>query len=475
MTEELITSSEESSLLEDPFENPPQKKYKILMLSDHPLAPSGVGIQSRILIDQLISTGKYSFRCFGGAIKHQKYETVAVNQDFIIKPVDGFGTPELLRQTLLMERPDALILFTDPRQFIWVWEMADEIRQICPIAYWHIWDNDPYPAFNNVWYEGTDLINCISRKTYDLVKPHFPEKTHYIPHAFPKEMYHPLPKVSVEESKKKSFGVHADWFKVLWVNRNATRKVPGDVMSSFKEFLGNLEKEEGHRKALLIMHTDPGDREGPNLLAVAHELGIQDNVWFSTDKLSFADMNTLHNVVDCTINISKNEGWGLSTHISLQVGKPIIALKTGGETTKAVDYRDGTANGVALDPIKRSLVGSQLVPYIYEDYASTEETANAFMTLYKMSEEEKEALSKKCIEYADHAFNIDYVREKWDSTLEKCIEDFKAGKLRRWNLMPMPEFSTPNKQVSNEPKPLPSDKSMKTKGGREIKTIKAKL
>lgn len=170
----------------------PQKKFKVLMLSDHPLAPSGVGVQARFLVEGLIATGKFSFRCLGGAIKHENYDVVGVNPDFVVKPVDGFGNPDLIKSILLSERPDALLLFTDPRQFIWVWEMADEIRQICPITYWHVWDNDPYPKYNFPWYESTDLINCLAYKTYDLVKPNFPEKTNYIPHAFPKSIYFPI-------------------------------------------------------------------------------------------------------------------------------------------------------------------------------------------------------------------------------------------------------------------------------------------
>lgn len=106
-----------------------------------------------------MATGKYTFRCLGGAIKHPNYETTAVTPDFIIKPVDNFGTPDILRNVLVNERPDAVLLFTDPRQFMWVWEMEDEIRQFCPITYWHVWDNDPYPDFNDVWYRSTDLIN----------------------------------------------------------------------------------------------------------------------------------------------------------------------------------------------------------------------------------------------------------------------------------------------------------------------------
>ena len=96
----------------------------------------------------LIETGKYTFRCFGGAIKHEDYNTVTVNPDFIIKPTNGFGDRNMLRQVLAQERPDALLLFTDPRFFIWVWEMEDEVHQICPIAYNHLWDTPPWPEFN---------------------------------------------------------------------------------------------------------------------------------------------------------------------------------------------------------------------------------------------------------------------------------------------------------------------------------------
>ena len=104
-------------------------KKTILLLSDHPLSTSGVGTQARWLVSGLVNTGKYSFRCFGGAIKHENYDTVVVNPDFVIKPTDGFGDKNLLRKTLAQLKPDALMLFTDPRFFYWVWEMEEEITK----------------------------------------------------------------------------------------------------------------------------------------------------------------------------------------------------------------------------------------------------------------------------------------------------------------------------------------------------------
>lgn len=427
-TNEELLENDTSLLLDDDdlFVRAP-KKHKILMISDHPLFPSGVGVQARVLIDGLIKTGRYTFRCLGAAIKHQDYRTVKVSDDLLIKPIDGFGNPTILRQLLLEEQPDAILIFTDPRQFTWLWQMEDEIHQICPITYWHVWDNDPYPKFNGPWYESTDLINCISKKTYDLVVEHFPEKTNYIPHAFPKEIYHPLDPSELKEMASKHFPGKEDWFKALWVNRNAMRKVPNDVLESWKMFLDELEQTEGHRNALLIMHTDPFDQEGPNLVAVTELLGLQDNVIFSNSKLEFKEMNMLHNLCDVCINISKNEGYGLSTHINMQVGKPVIALKTGGEY-KVQNPVTGQQYGVALEPVKRLLVGSQTVPYIYEDYADQAEVKDAFMKIYKMTDEEKQKLSEDAIAYIDENFSCDSVVKAWDESLEKCIVTFKESK-----------------------------------------------
>jgi len=422
---------------EEDFFFKPKKKHKILFLSDHPLATSGVGVQARFLINGLIDTGKYTFRCLGGAMKHSDYRTIQVNEDFIIQPVDGFGTKDMIRSILISEKPDAIFIFTDPRQFTWLWEMEDEIKQVCPIVYWHVWDNDPYPAFNRAWYEGTELINCLSHKTYELVKPNFPEKTNYIPHAFPKNVYFPLDKATRANVAAQQFGDKADWYKMLWVNRNATRKCPSDVMEAWRLFIDNLQAKHGHKRAVLIMHTDPKDPEGPDIIAVSQQLGIQDNVWFSVEKLQFEQMNVLHNIVDGVVNISKNEGFGLSTLTSLQVGKPIVALKTGGETRQVIDWRDGFEHGVAIEPCKRLLVGSQQVPYIYEDYAGTQDIVDAFMKIYEMTEEEKDAMEKRCVDYVDFEFNYNDMVNKWDTTMDTCITDYKnnnRNKYGRWTL-----------------------------------------
>jgi len=153
----------------------PDKK-KVIILSDHALSTSGVGTQTRHLVQGLLEKNKWSFRQFGAALKHIDYDTVVVNEDFIIKPIDGFGDRDLIRITLATEKPDVLFIFTDPRFFIWLFEMEDEVHQMCPIVWWHVWDNYPYPKYNSVLYESTDMINCHSFLTYEMIKENFLKK-----------------------------------------------------------------------------------------------------------------------------------------------------------------------------------------------------------------------------------------------------------------------------------------------------------
>ena len=399
------------------------------MLSDHALSTSGVGTQSRFLIQGLLGKEEWSFRQFGAALKHTDYETVVVNDDFIIKPIDGFGDPELLRVALATEKPDALFLFTDPRFFIWLFEMEDEVHQVCPIVWWHVWDNGPFPEFNDTIYQATDLINCHSHMTYELIKDRYEEgKVNFIPHAVPEEIYYELPENERIDLRRQVLGPDKDdWFVGIWINRNAKRKRPNDLLLAWKLFVDKLEKEHGHRKACLLMHTDPLDGEGPNLFAAAENLGINETVWFSTDRLEFDKINALYNISDFCINISLAEGFGLGTLEAMMGATPIIAPCTGGLTRQVVDHRDGTHNGVAMPIEFKTLVGSQGVPYIYEDYVSVETIADGIMTLYNKTPDEMNALKKKVKSYAKTQFNISDTVDEWHATMSECVERFKKG------------------------------------------------
>lgn len=410
-----------------------KKKSKIILLSDHPLSTSGVGTQARWIIMGLLARQRYTFRCFGGAVKHEEYNTVVVNEDFIVKPTDGFGNKNMLRQVLAVERPDALMLFTDPRFFIWVWEMEDEIHQICPIVYNHLWDNPPWPEFNRVLYESTDLINCINYPTYEMIHKRFPDKTNYVPHAVPAEVFHPLPADAVAQFKTNLLGYDKkDHFILLYVSRNARRKMLNDIIYSFKEFLAEMEKSHGHRKATLVIHADPLDPEGSNLHSIIDMLHLKDNIAFSRDRVGFPEMCALYNMSDAVISRSCNEGFGLSLLEAKMCGVPVIALKTGGMTRQVEDHLTGEQYGIALPVESRALVGNQLVPYIFEDYVTHETVTKAFMTMYDMGPEKRHELGLKALAHANRDYKVDDMVESWDRTLTHTMETWRE-RYSRWN------------------------------------------
>ena len=154
-------------------------------------------------------------------------------------------------------------------------------------------------------------------------------------------------------------------------------------------------------------------------------------MFFSRERLDFDKMNVLYNISDFCLNMSYAEGFGLSTLESMMTGTPIIAAKTGGLTRQVCNSIEGGENGVALDIDLKTLVGSQSVPYIYEDYVSNQNVANGIMKLFNMSKKSKEKLSKKVLRYAKTEFGHQKTIDQWHETMLKCYNEFKEKK--SWN------------------------------------------
>ena len=154
------------------------KKKKILLLGDDLRLHSGVGTMSREFV--LGTLKKYDWVQIGGSIEHpDKGKIVDMNQDAAkisgvedaylkIYPTSGYGDQNLLRQVIEAEKPDAIVHFTDPRFWIWLYQMEHEVRQQIPIMYYNIWDDLPDPKWNENFYESCDSLMAISKQTYGI-------------------------------------------------------------------------------------------------------------------------------------------------------------------------------------------------------------------------------------------------------------------------------------------------------------------
>jgi glycosyltransferase involved in cell wall biosynthesis len=395
-------------------------KIKIFTISDHPLSPSGVGTQTKYMIEGMLKTGKYQFVSFGGAVKHQNYDPQRTEQwgeDWIIWPVDGYGNQDMVRAMVQQQKPDILWFMTDPRFYGWLWAIENEIRAHVPMVYYHVWDNYPYPKFNRKFYLSNDHIACISKLTHDIAQTVAPEvDSSYIPHAVDPDIFKTFPKEKVTTwRKEKNLD---DKFVCMWNSRNARRKQSGTLIWWFKEFLDRV----GHDKACLIMHTDVKDQHGQDLEAIIHDLGLTNGeVLFSQEKVGAGDLAAIYNMADITLCISDAEGFGLSTLESLSCGTPIVVNMTGGLQDQVTDGEQFF--GIGLTPSSKSIIGSQQVPYIYEDRLNKDDFVNALVEMYEMGAEKREALGQAGQAWTRDRFNFDKFVTNWDELFTTIYEE----------------------------------------------------
>jgi len=126
-------------------------------------------------------------------------------------------------------------------------------------------------------------------------------------------------------------------------------------------------------------------------------------------------------VADCTINISDAEGFGLATLESLACETPIIVTMTGGLQEQVTDGKEWF--GFGLEPAAKAVIGSQQVPYIYEDRVSKEDFLDAMHKMFNLSTKEREELGRKGREHVLSSYGFDDYKARWDN----LFKDIKAN------------------------------------------------
>lgn len=155
-------------------------KKKILLLSDDLRMNSGIATMSRELV--ISTVHQYDWVQLAGAINHpekgkafdlsQSTNEMKKMKDAYVKlyPVDGYGNEQTLFQVISIEKPDAILHFTDPRFWGWLYALERPIRGSIPLTYLNIWDDIPYPMYNRPFYESCDALFSISRQTMNINK-----------------------------------------------------------------------------------------------------------------------------------------------------------------------------------------------------------------------------------------------------------------------------------------------------------------
>ena len=336
---------------------------------------------------------------------------------------------EMIRSIIRNEKPDILWFMTDPRFFPWLWEIENEIRPLMPMVYYHVWDNFPAPMFNRKFYLSNDVMVTISKVTDQVVKEVSPEvERHYIPHAVNPEVFRVLSEEEKEQIRKDSLPPEDQHKTVFfWNNRNARRKQSGTLIYWFKEFLDRYNLND---ECQLIMHTDPSDPHGQPLQYLIETLGLDKRqVLLSTAKLPPGQLGAIYNLADCTINISDAEGFGLATLESLSCGTPIIVNMTGGLQEQV--QHNGKEFGVPIFPSSKAIIGSQLVPYIYEDRINKEHFISALHKIYLAGPEGRKQLGADGKQHVEDNYNFQTFKEKWLNLMLDIHEKYGSWDTRK--------------------------------------------
>ena len=407
-----------------------EDRKKILLLCDDIRMHSGIATMAREIV--IGTAHHFNWLNLGAAINHPEagkgfdisaeVDRLAGTDDSWVRvlPNNGYGDAMQIRNLIAQEQPDAIFIFTDPRYWVWLFDIEREIRNQIPLMYLNIWDDYPAPLYNKPYYESCDLLMAISKQTKNINEIVLGDSAKdkiikYVPHGINDKDFFPMTSTQelsdLAEFKKKLFKGKEYEYIVFWNSRNIRRKSPGDVILSYRMFCDMIGEEKA-KKCALVMHTQPVDENGTDLYAVREAVCDDSyvNVHFSTERLDTPQMNLLYNIADVGMLITSNEGWGLSLTETMMAGKMIIANTTGGmqdqmrfvdENGKWIDftsdfpsnhrgtYKEHGEWAVPVYPSNISMVGSVPTPYIYDDRCAPEDVAKALLEVYNMGKEER--------------------------------------------------------------------------------------
>ena len=483
---------------------PKGQRKKLLMLSDDIRTQSGVANMAREIVTN--TAHHFNWINVGGAVNHPDHGkgydlSKDVDDQMGLKDSDvkviaqkGYGNTEVIRSIINQEKPDGIVHFTDPRYWVWLYHMENEIRQKMPMIFYTIWDDLPYPMWNRDFYRSDDMLLCISKQTKNIVKNvlrEYPKPDwaiQYVPHGIDEKIFYPIINDLTFETWKNDYLKNKKYdFVVLWNSRNIRRKNASDIILAWRTFLDQLPKEES-QKCLLIMHTDPIDEAGTDLQAVINAFCDPEihNVILDGIKYPSNQLNYLYNCSDAHMFMTDNEGWGLGLTESLTAGRMIIAPVQGGmqdqmrfedENKNWIDFsteHPSNADGkykkcgkwaMPIFPKTRSVKGSPATPYIFASQCSIEDASIALMKVYKMGPEERQKrglAGREWILSEESGFTSKVMGQRFIYNIDKLFKEWE----------PQPRFSVTKVDNSTIPNTFDSNPiSLRPEFLKEIQSI----
>lgn len=293
-------------------------KKKVVWMSDVPFANSGMGIQSKYAVVQLLEAGYevvYYAWYVGRAGESTDYKiSPKFNIPVFFLGKGKFGDAALIQSLLEMHQPDVFITYGDMHMVNEVTKIASQWQTIW--AHWWPVDCEDFdPKINKIAQAipylitttqfGARIINKITGQTPPIIG-------------------HVVQFEEIDKHYKKTirskFGLKQEDVVFGCVARNFWRKNLSVLIRSFAE------ASRQNEKIRLVIHTDSAIAQngGCDISLLVNELGISGKVFLSNNSVTAEDMAKLYDLMDYHVLTSFGEGFGVPVIESMARGIPNI-------------------------------------------------------------------------------------------------------------------------------------------------------
>jgi len=292
-------------------------KQKIIWINDVPWASSGMGIQSKLVVEYLINLGYeiYYIAWYAGLPGHKTHYTLAnqkINVYFLGQ--NSFGTPALIEQLVSSIKPDLIVSFGD-MHMVEAITMIDKKWHQKWLHWWTV-DNDSPSEYELEIAKKIPTLIALTNFGAGVIKDSLGKIVPIIGHAYRSQL-----QVGNKSAAKKSLGIDKNAVVFGCIARNFWRKNLHTLVHAFAHRLRET------KDAVLLLHIDdpnPG-REGCNLIKLVKKINLQGRVFVTTNAASEDDMTCIIDAMDFHVLPSFGEGFGVPVIETMARGVPNIA------------------------------------------------------------------------------------------------------------------------------------------------------